>query len=268
MYRTPLQLLLACFAALCIYMMDATLCWAQDTNVFTIENVEASAIGDSLEEAKYQAQENGMRQAAHQLLLRMLPRNLYSRIPHILQKFDRDEWVSDYQATRERMTSTSYQATFTVNFAPNKIQLAMLKQGVRFGKKWADPTLLIPTTEEPEPDWLAAWTRAPRLFGLSRMVIPLSDLEDLELLEQAVEPRARYLKVMQKYNCPDLTTVQLVKQELGIKVLYTKFLQGKTVQHTASYKREIEQDKQEFYDAVVYDLQSKIDAEQKGMQLW
>lgn len=200
-----------------------TLAWSAlpahaNPSIFTVERVVVDEVGKNAASARNKAITSGQEQAFYRLLRRITPYELHYHLPKLEPK-DINPMVQGFEVQDERIASTRYQATMSIRFNPEYIRAVLKDHNIAFTEQPSPATLIIPMitiqgkTElwgDANP-WLAVWGKAAALGGdMLRLILPLGDLEDIQLANPANLRFGTYdqLKpLMHRYHAKELVVI-------------------------------------------------------------
>lgn len=159
---------------------------AESPDVYSVSKVKVYAESDSLDNARREALNQGIRDSFEIILKRVLPHSLHWKLDQIRQETAYDV-MQEYKTSDERMTSNSYMATVDITFNGEEITKKLNLLGAKYATNYTGKFLVITNlTKKFQPikseAWDKIWENAPDEFGLVRFTYPINDLEDFYVL--------------------------------------------------------------------------------------
>jgi len=172
--------------ALLVFFISFTAIAAEKPDVFSVKAVKVYAESDTLDNARREALNEGIRSSFEVVLKRVLPHSLHWKLEQIRREKAYDVMES-YKTLNERMTSSSYMADVDIKFNKDEITKQLNLLGAKYATNYTDKFLVLPNLQHKyEPikneDWDHVWQNAPDEFGLIRFTYPINDLEDFYVL--------------------------------------------------------------------------------------
>jgi hypothetical protein len=177
--RTVFYAFLACF-------FIAQAASAQESDLFTVENVKVDVTAASAMAARDQAFAAAQVQAFEMLAARMLPETEMTafKAPDLGVI---SPMIQDYEITQEKLSSVRYVGTYTFRFKDAAVRKYFAVTGIPFTDISSKPVLMLPFFEQggraliwsPYNAWMQAWNRSSTNTGLVPVVVPIGELEDV-----------------------------------------------------------------------------------------
>jgi hypothetical protein len=207
------------------------------TEVYNVKAIKVSTTNQSASIAKNLAIEKGQIQAFQVLVKQHYPNAFEASMNLDKQKII--DTVVSFDLYDERRSTTNYFTKLNVRFNRDKIDKLMKELGASFNpgkiKNTADDitlpstnaptmnTLLIPVLQQSQrvywPDeennWSQFWDKKLQTIHNSKFILPLSDLEDMELLNKDIlKANISELKgLMDRYNVNNVAILKLSEEK-------------------------------------------------------
>lgn len=188
------------FCATFIYCFNGTLnhALAQQGNIYLVESISAQASAKSSGEAKVLATTDARRNAFTVLLSRL---SINKKIANETSDDDIFDMVNSEQITEEKISGSSYYATFNIVFSKNIVERVLKEKNVTKAEISREHYLVIPVkileqkpleTNEPdqfllweaENDWKSAIEKEIENQSFGQFVVPESDLNNITSLNK------------------------------------------------------------------------------------
>lgn len=248
------------------------------TDVFLVQNIEASADLGTLDDSKSDVLRQVTYKAFNVLVQRIVPTSMFTKAKNISQE-DIEALVKKREAVSERMTSHSYTGLYGVLFDSIALEAMLNKYGIRYANHYAPSTLIIPILHLGNEyiiwrneSWAQAWGKIPNTLGLTYTEVVTGTLEDIEAIKAETvmnSPYDNFSMILGNHECSRVAIVfaeqaKLNKLEVTIRLLE----KNKETIKRISYQRTREENDQSFYTKISMDLVSKIDNLWKGEDLF
>jgi uncharacterized protein DUF2066 len=157
---------------------------------FTVSGIEEDVTADTAQGAREKAVADGQRQAFQTLVQRLAPAGSQSRLPKLSAR-DIDNLVLDYEVEEEHASSVRYVGRLTYRFKPSAVKQLFQDSGIALSETQSLPVVVVPVLraeggasqlwDDPNP-WRDAWAKIASPNGLVPLIMPLGDLQDLNLI--------------------------------------------------------------------------------------
>lgn len=160
--------------------------YAQETDVFTVENVDVDITADNAINARTQAFEAAQIKAFDILAERMLDEegiiDFKKPEPAMLSTL-----IDDYEVTKEKLSAVRYVGTYTFRYNKNSVMRVFAKEQKTYTSTKSPQLLILPfyqteqktTLWRPDNLWKHAWARSKLTHALIPTTLPLGDLQDV-----------------------------------------------------------------------------------------
>lgn len=208
---------LLCLVFLCLYGGSSS--YAQEKlDRYVIDNVSVNIKAEETTQARDQA----IQQAQQQALRQLLPSLISIKDVIYVPEADKDtitEMIKGFEVHQETMTENSYAAQFRITFYEAKVRDFLKQAGLRLVEDSKLPMMVIPLLRKEEDyilwgednPWLQAWNQVILQGGGVEIMIPLGDLEDMDMIE-IEDVIARDYTVLQllakKYGAVDIVIME------------------------------------------------------------
>jgi len=169
--------------------------------VFTVSDIAVDATASDAVSARAQAVREGQQAGLDRLLRRLVPAEDAARLPRAAN-LPIDDYVQSFEIADEELSSTRYIAELTVAYDPDAVRALLGDGGFAFAQSVSMPVVVLPLYEtgqgarlwQDDNPWWQAWADHMDPEQLLRLVLPLSDLEDMAKVSvaqaQAGDPAA------------------------------------------------------------------------------
>ena len=183
------RVLLAAQLPLALFLFLAGAGFAK-ADVFTVRGITVDAIGEDVIEAKQIAIRQGQAAALQRLWVRLVREEDRSLIP-IVEDTEVERLVQNFSLSGEKSSDIRYLADMTVQFAAEPIRNHLRFADIPYVDKPAPIAVVLPVFSDgvgeqlwqTENPWLSAWIASFTQDGLSPLIAPLGDLEDMSLVD-------------------------------------------------------------------------------------
>jgi hypothetical protein len=169
--------------------------------VFRVSDIAVDATSSDAVSARAQAVREGQQAGLDRLLRRLVAAEDAARLPRAAS-LPIDDYVQSFEITNEELSSTRYIAELTVAYDPDAVRALLGDGGFAFAQSVSMPLVVLPLYEtgqgarlwQDDNPWWQAWADHMDPEQLLRLVLPLSDLEDMAKVSvaqaQAGDPAA------------------------------------------------------------------------------
>ncbi len=159
-------------------------------DVFTVRGITVDAVGEDVIEAKQIAIRQGQAMALQVLWERLVREEDRPAIP-IVENTEVERFVQNFSVSREKSSDVRYLADMTVQFAADPIRNHLRFADIPYVDKPAPIAVVLPVYSDgygeqlwqTENPWLSAWIGSFTQDGLSPIIAPLGDLEDMSMID-------------------------------------------------------------------------------------
>lgn len=245
---------------------------ADDEDVFMVKDVKVYAESDTLDNARREALNNGIKTSFEVVLKRILPSSLHWKLDQIKSEKAYDT-LKSYEAKNERMTSSSYMADVNIKFNEDEITKQLNFIGAKYAVKYSDKFLVIPnlmTKYQPimSEEWDSVWENAPDDFGLLRFTYSINDLEDFYILSNLNKDTINIELLSPLFEKYDATAAILINANIKRETIEVEIVELKKTsvdQLKLSYEIDKEIGKKENYKKLMLTIFELLDERYKGI---
>lgn len=201
------------------------LCTSVSANVFFVENIPVSAEAESTVKAREKAVLEGQTTAFQQMLLTILLKEDYEKMP-TLSVSEIADLVKDISVQNERTTATKYAASLSVRFDEEALKKIFNRHNIPYQTKTKTSFVVVPVFETPsktsvfDEDSPLFQALSATLFpkDLYSFTIPSGDLKDMQTITPLMIKQGNFLpleSLRKRYNA-DEVLILTVQQESPI----------------------------------------------------
>lgn len=246
---------------------------------FIISGIEVYYEDMTPDDAKVDADEAAIAKSFESLLSRLLTKTNLGRISSLKTK-DYALCAVDSSQTNERITSSSYYATYTIKFDSLCIRKLLNKKGVYFTESYAPITLIVPILQKDDKsiiwsddDWKAASDILPADMGLSRFLYLKGDIIDVSILGKQTPPKlddTTIAQLLKRYGSDSISTIRVTPKSDAWDISITNTLKYNAFVpiFSGSFKPNLKDAKpaEQYNEALLFAL-GRIDAHYKRADL-
>lgn len=215
-----------CILALTIAMIPN----AMASNVFVIQNIETEATAKSAVAAREIAFHKALDQSFRLLARRIISKEEFDALT--MPDIDTiSNMVMDFEITKEKSSTTSYRATYTVRYNKKDVQNFLGQQNVNYADLEEQNLLILPflqnnnttTLWDERNVFLTAWQQESNSRNaVTKIIAPIKDLQDMidikdqDALSYKPDNMAR---LVSRYNAKEAVIV-IASPQQGIDKLY------------------------------------------------
>lgn len=270
-----MQVLKYLFATFLITILSSGISFANDK--FTISDITVEKKASDATGARKLAISEAESIAFDKLVRSMITDADYYKLP-VLSKQDISALVKGYEVSDEKAYAKTYKATYSISFLPHMIKNLFEENEIEFSENKGAPTLVLPVYQEgnnvtlwdSENDWWDSWNKRVSLNNLIPMILPLGDIEDINLLKVEdvfSENYETFRELVEKYDAKDVLVVEVQYDDEDfsgkptVDVVARLLNKNNSEKRQAAYKGEFGQEKVLFFSSVAKDLISRIEGD-------
>ncbi len=207
---------------ICLVLLSAlTANPALAKDVFTVDNIPVEKSASDATEAKNMAIDEAEKLAFDKLIKSVVNEADLARIPSLSEE-EISSLVKGFEVSDEKLSGNKYQANFTILFLENNVKKLLLDADIVFVDNKGAPTLVFPlykegingkTVWQSSTPWWKAWDKTITEGSVVPLVLPLGDIDDLEMLDGAEISSADYVALeglAKKYEAKDILIAEAV----------------------------------------------------------
>lgn len=180
---------LCALAALLFSISVSGFAVAEETEIFTVREVEVDATAEAAAKARGIAIAQGQRLALRDLLRRLTLKDDWKRLPQPSSS-EVTALIKGFEVEEEKNSQTRYLGKLSFAFKADKVRGLLRRYDIPFSETRAKATLLVPVYQMAEGSviwaeenmWAESWSKSGFAQALAPVILPLGDLEDIAAL--------------------------------------------------------------------------------------